>query len=140
MRKKRQSSQHCHFMLLCSASVKVVRKILIKLRPARKCDVEEFRIISEFSKCKRNVFLEIIPSEAKFLWRSHFFEIESKNWKKKLCSVNLKYTVIKESNQSLMVYGNKCGLNRWNIFWTIFWSIKFAKFIFNKLYSIEIFQ
>jgi len=35
MRKKRQSSQHCHFMLLGSASIKVVRRMLMKSTPVR---------------------------------------------------------------------------------------------------------
>jgi hypothetical protein len=34
MRKNRQSSQHCHFTLLGSASVKVVRRTLMKSTPA----------------------------------------------------------------------------------------------------------
>jgi len=33
MRKKRQSSQHCHFTLLGSSSVKVVRRTLMKSTP-----------------------------------------------------------------------------------------------------------
>ena len=55
--------------------------MLMKLTPAGKCDVEEVRIISEFPKCKRNVFLKVIPSEAKFLRRSHFLRLSRKSCK-----------------------------------------------------------
>jgi hypothetical protein len=40
---KRQSSQHCHFALLGSSSVKVVRRSLMKLNPDKnkKCFADQ---------------------------------------------------------------------------------------------------
>jgi len=69
MRKKRQSSQHCHFTLLGSASVKVVHIMLMKSTPG----VDLTSILREAFMCadpksakntvKLSVFFALLGSE-----------------------------------------------------------------------------